>query len=80
MAKKFHTFDGMCWPLPGDEPDGDGLEWRLRYASGRLSDRDRLHAASIVNAYRELIRTTVMQRNRVLRELRTAVGKSESKV
>lgn len=72
-SKKFHNFDGMCWPLPGDEPDGDGLEWRLRYINPEHLAKDRMHAASIVSAYRELIMCPVKKRNAVLRELRIAL-------
>lgn len=83
LHKKFHTFeDRTVWPLPGDEPE-TSLEWRLRYAdvddADSVSVTDRLHAASIVAAYRELINCPVKRRNQVLAGLRAALRRGESR-
>jgi hypothetical protein len=58
-------FDDMTWPLPHD------TEWQLRYA---LDPRPiRMHAASIVEAYADLIRMPEKRRNAVIRRLREAI-------
>lgn len=67
----YRYFLGMCWPVPGD--DMDELEWRLRYA-GELPMSDRLVAASVLDAYKELIRLPQLQRNARIRELRKGPG------
>jgi len=72
---KYVAFDDMTWPTPMDHPDG-GLEWRLRYASPEQLVKDRYLAASIVEAYRELITCPIKKRNAVIRVLRRAVSAS----
>jgi ribosomal protein L37E len=66
---KYAAFDGMTWPAAG-EPTAD-LVYRLRYAKG-LTDSDRLVAASIVDAYLELVRCPREKREAVVRRLREA--------
>lgn len=44
--------DGTVWPSPDDPRE---VEWRLRY--GTPSEIDRLYAASVIHAYRELCRS-----------------------
>jgi hypothetical protein len=69
---KYVVLDGgATWPTPMDDPD-DSLEWRLRYAQPEQLVKDRYLAASIVNAYRELIKMPERNRRRVIRELRKA--------
>lgn len=68
---KYVKFDTMTWPTPMDHPDG-GLEWRLRYANAEQLVKDRYLAASIVEAYRELINCPVKKRNKVIATLRLA--------
>jgi hypothetical protein len=63
---------GGTWPTPMDEPD-TSLEWRLRYANPEQLIKDRYLAASIVSAYRELIRLPRTQRDAVIRDLRAAM-------
>ncbi len=58
-------FDGMAWPLPCD------TSYRLRYSNSRQSQ---LHAASIVEAYHELIRCPERKRRAVIRKLREALS------
>lgn len=77
MAKSFHSFDGMCWPLPGERCDD--IEWKLRYASDSMTREDQLLAASILSAYRQMIFDPHHKRVRVIRELRTAVGKTDDR-
>lgn len=75
-----HIFDGMTWPLPGE--DMDELEWRMRYSGyysdGHLDKNDRYSAASIIGAYSELVRCSAEKRRHVVAELRTA-QKGQSK-
>lgn len=47
--------DGSVWPTIEHDPDLDGIEWKLRYASDSLTREDALYAASIVAAYGHLI-------------------------
>ena len=63
-------FDGMSWPLPGDDTHQD-LEWVMRYAQPSRSDM--LRAASIIAAYRELVTCTERKRRYVVRQIRSAV-------
>lgn len=44
--------DGTVWPSPDDPAE---VGWRLRY--GTPSEIDRLYAASVIHAYRELCRS-----------------------
>jgi hypothetical protein len=63
---------GGTWPTPMDHPYSS-LEWRLRYAPDNQLPNDRFLAASIVNAYRELIVLPRKDREAVIRELRAAI-------
>lgn len=69
--------DGGTWPTPMDLPD-DSLEWRLRYANDDQLVKDRFCAASIVSAYRELIRLPRVAREKVIRELRAAIKQTQA--
>jgi len=60
--------DGSTWPLPCQGMDD--LEWRLRY--GGTNPNDRYAAASIIAAYRELIRVPRRRRELVVRRLKGA--------
>jgi len=66
----YASFDDMCWPVPG-ECAGD-IEWRLRYAPERLSRADHMLAASIINAYRQMVGDPETKRRAVIRQLRLA--------
>jgi hypothetical protein len=68
---------GGTWPTPMDEPD-TSLEWRLRYANHEQLVKDRFLAASVVSAYRELIRLPRTQRDAVIRDLRAAMKPPQS--
>lgn len=81
-AGKYVAFDEMCWPTPMDATvasDETDLEWRLRYgvSDARLDEKqlesDRLSAASIVSAYRELLTCPREKRERVIRVMRKAM-------
>jgi hypothetical protein len=74
---KYVTWDGMCWPTPMDEPE-NSLEWRLRYALPEQLVKDRYNAASIVDAYRELIMCPAKKREQVIRILRKAIKQPHS--
>lgn len=56
-----------CWPAV--DPSLSELEWRLRYAES-VSLPDRLAAASVLEAYRELVNSTEVRRRVVIRALR----------
>jgi hypothetical protein len=71
---KYVVLDGgATWPTPMDDPDNP-LEWRLRYAPAEIVVKDRFLAASIVNAYRELIALPATKRNKVIASLRRAIN------
>mgnify|MGYP001302870603 CR=1 FL=1 len=66
--------DGDTWPTPMDgNSDDGGLEWRLRYMNAEQVWKDRMLAASVVNAYRALILTTDKNRRRIIAGLRKAM-------
>jgi hypothetical protein len=57
----------MTWPaVTGDVAD---LGWRLRYAPGSISQSDRLHLASIVDAYIQMVGDPPEKRDAVCREI-----------
>ena len=64
----FKHFDGMAWPVP-DSPCGE-VAWRLKYATVPLEMDDRLHAASIIEAYREIIYCSDDKRKLIIKRLR----------
>jgi hypothetical protein len=67
---------GGVWPLPDEGMDG--LEWRLRYQSRPISDSDLMAAASVVAAYRALVRAPRVRRDHVVRELRALKPSAQS--
>ena len=69
--------EGGTWPTPMDEAD-TSLEWRLRYASPEQLVKDRFLAASIVSAYREIIRLPRWRRDEVVGQLRKAIKSTQS--
>jgi len=70
----FRNFDGMCWPVPCERLNE--AEWCLRYQDKvrPLSMEDRLLAASVIAAYRDLVWSTNARRNAISRELRKGPG------
>ena len=67
----YRHFGGMCWPAQSERL-GDvthALVW-----GDPPSKTDRLLAASVLNAYAELIRLTEKKRNAIIRELRKGPG------
>jgi hypothetical protein len=66
----YASFDEMCWPVPGER--AGEVEWRLRYAPEALSRSDHLLAASIINAYRQMVGDPKTKRQSVVRQLRLA--------
>ena len=63
--KMFRNFDNMSWPAPCEEMDN--LAYSLRYNSVLA---DYLYAASIVDAYMELVYAPKNKRDKVIREIR----------
>ena len=56
--------DGASWPRIGGVMDD--LEWRLRHASQTVSISDQMAAASIISAFRHLVKElSQKERNRV---------------
>lgn len=70
MTKYYRTFDGMCWPVPGEALEESA--WRAIHASPDKTDL--LVMSSVVAAYAELIRLPQKQRNEIIRELRKGVS------
>ena len=66
----FRHFQGMCWPETGDRLDA--LEHLLRYGPpvDGFDMQDRLLAAAVIAAYRDLVWLTRNKRDRVISELR----------
>lgn len=58
----------MTWPGFDDNPEGDSLEWTLRY--GDPTRGQILSAASYVAAYQVLVMSTQKHRNYICSELR----------
>jgi hypothetical protein len=70
----FRNFNGMCWPVPGERLDQ--LEYALRYGPkvDGFDMKDRLLAASVIAAYKDLVWSTNARRNEISRELRNGPG------
>lgn len=68
----FVHFGGTVWPIPGNKLRD--LEHWLRYAQkGHIFNmQDRLLAASVLNAYIDLVWKTQKRRNEIAASLRTA--------
>jgi hypothetical protein len=68
----FVHFDGTVWPIPGSRLRD--LEHALRYTQKDhiFSMQDRLLAASVINAYIELVWQTQKRRNEISANLITA--------
>lgn len=64
----YASFDTMVWPCPGTRM-GD-VNWTLRY--GTPTKRDLLYAASIIEAYAQMIGDPEKKRRGVIKQLRTA--------
>lgn len=62
----YRTFGDMCWPAPGKSLND--LQWQLRY--GTLTKSDLVVAASVLDAYSELVKMSEKRRRAVIRELR----------
>jgi hypothetical protein len=69
MGKPFYRrFDGMVWPAPSVRM-GD-LEWKLRHSPDMVTTQDMLLAASVIEAYTQMIVDPVTKRQKVIAELR----------
>ena len=60
------SFDGMTWPVPGD--DTGEIAWQL--SNGKPSRSQAFQAASIIGAYHALVFMTERERRKVIREIR----------
>lgn len=71
----FRHFANMTWPAISDRLDN--LEYLLRHSSKDLSKTDKLLAAAVIEAYRQMILDPTKKRQMVVRELRQGpnVGK-----
>lgn len=71
----FRNFDGMCWPVPCSRLDD--VEHRLRYDHEitHFSMKDRLLAASVIAAYKDLIQKPNIRRNAICKELLKGPGR-----
>lgn len=70
MTKYYRTFDGMCWPVPGESLEE--IAWRAIHATP--TNTDLLVMSSVVAAYTELIRIPQKRRNEIIRELRKGIN------
>ena len=62
----YRKINDMVWPVPCKRMDD--VEWQLRH--GMPTHSERLLAASIINAYCQIIKDTQKKRNIIIRELR----------
>lgn len=67
---KFARFSEMTWPIH-IEDENDSVQWRLRY--GEPSREDILFAASVMQAYAELVESPSRKRDAVIAILRRCV-------
>jgi hypothetical protein len=69
----YRNFNGMCWPAPSEKLTD--LAWRLcntpKTDGGKrlMSVEDCLLAASVIDAYGDLIYKPIARRNAIIREL-----------
>ena len=67
--------NGSVWPCPLAVTD---IGWRLRYAPHSITRGDQLVLAEVVVAYREIIESTQVRRNRVCKSLSGGLGKAKN--
>jgi len=67
LKQNFASFDGMCWPLPSERL-GE-IEYKMRY-DNVFTRSDMLIAASVLNAYRELVTCSAEKRRTVISGIR----------
>jgi len=74
----FRNFHGMCWPVPCDRLADleDSLRYNPKVATFTMEDR--LLAASVIAAYKDLIWSTNKRRTIIARELRKGPGSEAS--
>lgn len=61
----------MAWPLPQrDSDDAPSVQWKLRYHPESLTKEESLYAASVLEAYMELIFTPIKKRQHIIKNLR----------
>lgn len=70
----YRHFDGMCWPCPGEDMSNviRALVW------GEPRREDLLLAASVLQAYEQLISVSSARRAELVREIRKGPGKKDS--
>jgi hypothetical protein len=73
MSRFYRTFNGMCWPVPGQ--DLGLLSYTLTY--GTPTKEELLVCASVINAYTGLVNMTATRRTDIVRELRLGPNGSE---
>ena len=73
---RFATEDGsiVCWPNPHDPNE---IEWKLRYAPDSRTRADMMVAASVMDAYRNIINLDSRTRQLRVMQLRKASKPSE---
>jgi len=67
----YQKIKDMMWPAPGKRMDDIG--WKIRY-SERITISDRILAASIIDAYKQMIQDPQKKRNFIVSELRKGPG------
>jgi hypothetical protein len=71
MSRLYRFFSNMSWPAPG--PDLSDVQRTLLF--GQPTKNDLAMAASVINAYTELVNCTHKKRNMVISQLRLGPGK-----
>ena len=65
----FRHFGGMCWPTPCEHLND--VAYALSHSEATEEMKQvQLVGASVINAYRELVRLSAKKRNAIIRELR----------
>ena len=70
----FRHFDGMCWPVPCERLHSLEHSFRYQPRGAVYSMEDRLLAASVIAAYKDLIQKPNIRRNAICKELRLGPG------
>ena len=72
--KRLNISDGTQWP----DPEGSGIEWKLRYAPEKLTRGEQLGAAEVLAAYCFLLRGTINPYDKIKR-IRMAIIDADMK-
>jgi hypothetical protein len=71
LKPHYVAFDGMSWPIPTERTRD--IEHKMRYARDKLTDGDLLLAASVLDAYREMVNCSARKRDVAVNGIRAAM-------